>query len=282
VTNAADNAKTRGMSETQSTSRLPLFVGMAALALLGSGGAYLLSQSRAGASGDTVVQAKQVADSAIAQAGMSDEERKATEAVVRAYILEHPEILSEAAKILQQREATKRLTAAGSMLTKPFAGAVAGNPNGDVTLVEFTDYSCGFCRASLADVQKLIGADKGIRVVFREVPILSPASRDAAKWALAAAKQGKHKAFHEAMFAGEKPAKESILLAARKAGLDMARAEKDANSDEVSAEIEANLAMMQQIGFNGTPTFIVGDQILEGAMGYDALNDAVTNARKAS
>jgi protein-disulfide isomerase len=271
------------MSETQNMSRLPLFAGMAALALLGAGGGYLFSQSRAeSGNGNSSSVAAQAADAAIAKAGMSDADRKATEAVVRTYILEHPEILTEAAQILQQRETAKRLTAAGGALAKPFAGAVAGNANGDITVVEFTDYSCGYCRASVADVQKLVGTDQGIRVVFREVPILSPASKDAAKWALAAAKQGKHKAFHDAMFAGDRPAKESILLAARKAGLDMARAEKDANSSEVGAEIEANLAMMQQIGVGGTPTFIIGDQILEGAFGYDALKDAVAKARKAS
>jgi protein-disulfide isomerase len=271
------------MSDTNTTtSRIPLFAGFAAIAFLVAGGGYLLGQSRADSgSVDSTAQASQAAASAIADAGMSDADRKATEAVVRAYILEHPEILTEAAQILQQRATTQRLTAAGSTLTKPFAGAVAGNPNGDVTLVEFTDYSCGFCRSSVADVQKLIGADKGLRLVFREVPILSPASKDAAKWALAAAKQGKHKAFHDAMFAGDRPTQESILAAARKAGLDMARAEKDAGSAEVGAEIEANLAMMQQIGFGGTPTFIVGDQILEGALGYDALKDAVAKARKA-
>jgi protein-disulfide isomerase len=269
------------MSETGSTNRIPIIAAIVALALLGTGGGYLVGQSRTKAvDGDNTAQAAKAADTAIAKAGMSEADRKATEAVVRAYILEHPEILTEAAQILQQRETAKRLTSAGGALTKPFAGAVAGNPSGDITVVEFTDYSCGFCRASVADVQRLVSMDKGVRVVFREAPILSPASKDAARWALAAAKQGKHKAFHDAMFAGDRPTKESILLAARKAGLDMARAEKDANSDGVGAEIDANIAMMQQIGVGGTPTFIIGDQILEGALGYDALTNAVAKARK--
>ncbi|MFM2410706.1 MAG: hypothetical protein RL481_1534, partial [Pseudomonadota bacterium] len=224
--------------------------------------------------------ADNAADKAVAAAGMSDVERKATEAVVRAYILENPEILTEAAQILQQRDTMKRLSTAGDDLTRPFAGAVAGNMNGDITLVEFTDYSCGFCRASVADVQRLINSDKGLRVVYREVPILTEASAEAAKWALAAAKQGKHKAFHDAMFAGEKPSNPSIRAAAAKAGLDMARAEQDAKSEAVAAEIEANLALMQKVGFGGTPTFIVGDQILEGALGYDALKEAIAKARK--
>lgn len=263
----------------QSSNRTPLFAAMAALALLGAGGGYLYSQS-ASNSGDGTQSALAAADRASAAAGMSDADRKATEAVVRAYILENPEILTEAAQILEQRALVKRLDAAGEDLTTAFSGAVDGNPKGDVTLVEFTDYNCGFCRSSVADVQKMIGEDKNLRVVFREVPILSATSRDASRWALAAAKQGKHKAFHDAMFAGEKPNDSSIRTAAQRAGLNMAKAEADANSDAVAAEIEANLAMMQKLGVGGTPTFIIGDQILEGALGYDALKQAVAKARK--
>ncbi len=267
---------------TQTPNRsTSLFAAMAALAVLGAGGGYLYTQqgkSNAGA----VDSARSEADRASAAAGMSSADRKATEAVVRAYILEHPEILTEAAQILEQRALAKRLDAAGGELTTAFAGAVDGNPKGDVTLVEFTDYNCGFCRSSVADVQRIIGSDKNLRVVFREVPILSASSREASKWALAAAKQGKHKAFHDAMFAGEKPNDKSIRAAAQKAGLDMAKAEEDANSDTVAAEIEANLAMMQKLGVGGTPAFIIGDQILEGALGYDALKKAVADARKKS
>lgn len=266
---------------TISPNRTPLFASIAALALLGTGGGYLYSQ-RGNAGDNGVESARGEADRAIAAAGLSDTERKATEAVVRAYILEHPEILTEAAQILEQRAIAKRLDSAGGALETAFAGATDGNPQGDVTLVEFTDYNCGFCRSSVADVQKMIGTDKNLRVVFREVPILSASSREASKWALAAAKQGKHKAFHDAMFAGDKPSDASIRLAAQKAGLDMAKAAADANSDAVAAEIETNLAMMQQLGVGGTPTFIVGNQILEGALGYDALKQAVAKARSKS
>ena len=265
----------------QSSNRTPLFAAMAGLTLLGAGGGYLYSQrANNGVSDDSLQSANAAADRASVAAGMSATDRKATEAVVRAYILENPEILTEAAQILEQRAVAKRLDAAGSKLTTAFAGASDGNPKGDVTLVEFTDYNCGFCRSSVADVQKMIGSDKNLRVVFREVPILSESSRDAAKWALAAAKQGKHKAFHDAMFEGDKPSDASIRLAAQKAGLDMAKAEADASSEVVSAEIEANLAMMQKLGVGGTPAFIIGDQILEGALGYDALKQAVADVRK--
>jgi protein-disulfide isomerase len=220
------------------------------------------------------------ADDAVAAAGMSPADRKATEALVRAYILENPEIITDAVAILQQREVTERLSAVGSDIAKPFPGAETGNPKGDVTIVEFTDYNCGFCRASVPDVQRLLKSDGNIRLVYRELPILSQSSRDAALWALAAARQGKHKAFHDALFAGGRADEANIAAAARKAGLDMAAARAFAAAPQANQEIERNLAFMQQIGFNGTPTFIIGDQILEGALGYDALKRAVEKARQ--
>ena len=129
-------------------------------------------------------------------------------------------------------------------------------------------------------MQRLLKSDGNIRLVYRELPILSQSSRTAALWALAAARQGKHKAFHDALFAGGRAEESNIVAAARTARLDIDAARKFAASPEASQEIERNLAMMQQIGFNGTPTFIIGDQILEGALGFDALKSAVEKARQ--
>lgn len=269
------------MTENSGLNRAPMLAAVISLTLLGAGGGYLYNQSRLSAKETGASSASRTADAAVSAAGMSDADRKATEAIVRAYILENPEILTEAAQELQRRETTAKLASAGNALARPFAGAIAGNPNGDVTLVEFTDYSCGFCRVSVEHVNKLLASDKQLRVVYREVPILSPASTEAAKWALAAAKQGKHRAFHDAMFSGDKPSETSIRAAARAAGLDMARAQKDAESQEVADEIRSNQAMMQQVGFGGTPAFIVGNQLIEGAQGYEALKNAIAKARKA-
>jgi protein-disulfide isomerase len=263
------------------TSRMPLILILCATLLLAAIGAYLFWPKDSMSLQEPADAASQDAAKAAAAAGMSAGDRKATEAIVRAYILENPEIITEAIGVLQKREATQRLSAVGSKLTEPFPGAEFGNPNGDVTLVEFTDYNCGYCRSSVADVQKLIDSDSNIRVVIREVPILSATSRDAALWALAAAKQGKHKAFHDAMFIGGRPDAQSIRAAASKAGMNLAAAEKFARSREAMAEVESNIAIMQQVGFGGTPTFIIGDQILEGAVGLDALKAAVAKARKA-
>lgn len=266
----------------KSTTRTPLILFLSGILLLAGIGAYLFWPKSSVSALERTGAASDAATKAAAVASLNADDRKATEAIVRAYILENPEIITEAIGILQKREATKRLTDAGSKLTQPFPGAEFGNPNGDVTLVEFTDYNCGFCRSSVADVQKLVDSDSNIRVVIREVPILSATSRDAALWALAAAKQGKHKAFHDAMFSGGRPDAQSIRAAASKAGVNITAAEKFAASREAIAEVESNIAIMQQVGFGGTPTFIVGDQILEGAVGLDALKAAVAKAREAA
>jgi protein-disulfide isomerase len=277
-------ANPNDMNDTPSSNRIPLALALAAALILLAVGGYIFWRQTAlaepSADEPKIGVASGVADKAAADAGMKPGERKAVEAIVRAYILEHPEIIPEAVEVLQKREAAKRLASAGGKMATPFPGAVAGNPNGDVTVVEFTDYNCGYCRASVPDVQKLVGSDKGVRVIYREVPILSPTSRDAALWALAAAKQGKHKAFHDAMFSGARPDAQSIRAAAAKAGMDLPAAEKFAGSPIAIAEVDSNLAMMQQVGFSGTPTFIIGDQILEGALGYEALKSAVERARK--
>lgn len=271
------------MTITDIRNRIPLAVVIGGLLLLLIVSLYLFGrndQGNSAAPGDGQSQiASTQADKALRAAGMNEDDRKATEAVVRAYILANPEIITEAVEILQKRQVAERLNAGGDAIRKAFYGAETGNPDGDVTIVEFTDYNCGYCRSSVADVQRLLSNDKGIRLVYRELPILSASSREAALWALAAAKQGKHSAFHSAMFIGGRPDASTIRAAALRAGLDVAAAEKFSRSNEAIAEVEANLAMMQQIGFNGTPTFIIGDQILEGALGFDALKTAVARAR---
>lgn len=267
-----------------SNNRIPLFAMAAGLVLLLAVGGFLFWRSENAASARPIdskaATALVQADKALSVAGMNENDRKATEAVVRAYILENPEIITEAVEILQKRQIVERLSASGDAMTKAFYSAQAGNPKGDITVVEFTDYNCGYCRSSVPDVEKLVAGDGGIRLVYRELPILSATSRDAALWALAAAKQGKHAAFHKEMFAEGRPNATTIKAAATRAGVDIVSAQKFAASGEARAEVDANLAMMQQVGFNGTPTFIIGDQILEGALGYEALKAAVAKARK--
>ncbi|GGC28162.1 DSBA oxidoreductase [Novosphingobium marinum] len=202
-------------------------------------------------------------------------DRTAVENVVRDYILENPEILPQAMENLQRRESAAQLSGIRDEVETPFPGAVLGNPKGSVTLVEFSDYACGYCRQSVEHVKQLIAANPDLRVVMREMPILSPESTDAARMALAAARQGKYAAFHDAMFAAGRPSDATIEAAARAAGLDLARARQDARDPAIEAELAGNLDLGRRIGFNGTPSWIVGDSIMAGAVGVETLSRAI-------
>lgn len=206
-------------------------------------------------------------------------DRAAIEQVVREYILENPEILPQAMENLQRRENANRLTSVREQVEAPFPGAVLGNPEGSVTLVEFTDFACGYCRRSVEDIEALIAEHPDLRVVVREMPILSPQSKDAAQMALAAAEQGKYAAFHRAMFEAGRPSPETVEAAALKAGLDMKRARATAQSDRIEAELNRNIELARQLGFDGTPSWIAGDQLISGAVGKERLEEAIDEAR---
>lgn len=205
--------------------------------------------------------------------------RRAVESVVHDYILEHPEILPQAMENLNRKESGKQLSGVRAELEKPFPGAVLGNPMGKVTLVEFSDYACGYCRQSVAEVDALIAEHPDLRVVMRELPILSPESADAARWALAAAEQGKYAAFHKAMFDIGRPGADTIKAVADAIGLDMTRAKAVIADPRTEAELKRNYAFAQQLGFNGTPSWVVGDEIISGAVGKERLTKAIEKAR---
>jgi len=206
-------------------------------------------------------------------------DKAAMEQVVRDYILENPEILPQAMENLARKENAKQLSGIRGDVEKPFPGAVLGNPVGKVTLVEFIDFACGYCRQSVADVEALIAEHPDLKIVVRELPILTPESADAARWALAAAEQGKYGAFHKAMFAAGRPGPETIRAAATAAGLDMARAKTAMADPRVEAEIKRNYEFAQKLGFNGTPSWVAGDQIISGAVGKERLTKAIAKAR---
>jgi protein-disulfide isomerase len=173
-------------------------------------------------------------------------ERTQVESIVHDYVLAHPEILPEAMEKLRDRESGKTVTANRDAIVTPFGSAWAGNPKGDVTLVEYFDYNCGYCRASLPMIAKLIAADPKIRVVFRELPILSAESRVAARASLAAAQQGKFATFHDVLYAGG-PVSDASIAA--------------------------------KLGMTGTPSWVVGDRVLSGALPLEDLQKAVAAAR---
>ncbi|MBL8649024.1 MAG: thioredoxin domain-containing protein [Sphingopyxis sp.] len=202
------------------------------------------------------------------------------ETVVADYIAANPEIIPAAFEAQRGREMAKAIDAIRPALEKPYAGAWAGNADGDVTLTVFTDYACGYCRASLPDLDRLIRSDRRVKVVFRELPIISPQSRDAAIMALAAARQGKYDAFHHAMFAAPSLDRGAIAAAAEKAGVVTdGSADATANEALFQREIDSNLAIASQLQLNATPTWVIGDQLLQGQIGYDGLRTAVAKAR---
>lgn len=196
----------------------------------------------------------------------------------RAYLMEHPELLPEMAEAYQKKEAASRLADIADEVKKPFPGAVFGNPEGSVTLVEFTDYACGYCRMSEEHVAQLVKANPDLKVVIREYPIFQGSDK-AALVALAAADQGKYAEFHRTMFTKGAPTDAAIAETAREIGLDMEKASAFAATPAAQAELANNIAMAQRLGFSGTPSWVIGDRAFEGAVGLSALQNAVNDAK---
>ena len=191
-------------------------------------------------------------------------------AQTRDYLLANPDILPEMADAFRAQEAREALASVSADVRVPFTGAVLGNPQGSKVLVKFTDYGCGYCRASVADIDRLIAADPDLKVVVRERATF-PGSEAAARMALAAAKQGKYDAFYHALFAQGTPSEATIATAARRAGLDMEAAQDFARTEAVTKELVRNDDYAQALGIPGTPSWIYGDTVFEGAVGYDAM-----------
>lgn len=207
--------------------------------------------------------------------------RAEIERIVHDYILEHPEILPQAMERLQAKRVSATIDEYRQEIETPYANAAwEGAKDADVVVVEFFDYACGYCRASLPDLAKLMAADPRVKIVYRELPILSEQSGAAARVSLLAAEQGKYAAFHQAVYAAGPVTRDSILAAAARVGIDRSTAQAALTDKRYDAEIEKNLRLAQALGANGTPTFVVGDRLLNGAVGYDALRKAVEGARE--
>lgn len=191
---------------------------------------------------------------------------------VRTYLLNHPDVLREAATKLALAPYREAIEA-------PFAGAWAGNPKGDVTLVVFTDYNCPYCRATSPEIDRLLASDPQLKVVWREMPVLGPGSEAAAGAALAAARQAKYLAFHRALFSGGHPDADGIATAARAARIPPEKLAAGASAPEVQTEIQTNVALGRQLEIAATPFFIIGNRTIQGAVGYDRLMAAVAEAR---
>ncbi|NOZ66949.1 MAG: DsbA family protein [Alphaproteobacteria bacterium] len=201
--------------------------------------------------------------------------------MIRTYILEHPEILPEAIQILQNRSKKAKLAQNYTALYEDGFSYVGGNKNGDVTMIEFFDYNCGYCKRALKAVERLKKEDKNLRIVYKEFPILSESSYTAAKAAMAAIKQGKYEEFHVAMLSNSgKLTEDRIFEIAKETGLDVKQLAKDMTSPIMERNIKINHNLAQALDITGTPGFIIGDTIVPGALPYEELVKLIKKARQ--
>lgn len=219
---------------------------------------------------------------------LTSEQEKRVRELVKDYILANPEIILEAVQTLRRKQEEAQKKAAEEALKSKRAelmGAkdlpVAGNPKGDVTIVEFMDYRCGYCKGVKPSLDEVVRADGKIRLVLKEFPILGPASRTAAMAAIAANTQGKYLAFHNALMAYPNNLTDEVIFAlARQVGLDVAKLKIDMKAPEVEALIERTHKLAQELGINGTPGFIIGDQVIPGAISAGEMKQRIASARK--
>jgi protein-disulfide isomerase len=225
-----------------------------------------------------------------ANSSFTEAQTKAIGDIVKDYLVKNPDVMIDVQAALDaklEKEQGEKLAAfmadnAKKIYRDPDS-AVAGDPKGDITVVEFFDYNCGYCKRGLPEVQKLINSDKKVRFVFKELPILSKGSVEAAKVALAAKRQGKYWEFHQALLGGKGQANEaSALKVAESMGLDMNKLKADMASDDVKTELDAETALAKKMGINGTPHFLVGDKSIPGAPDdlHEQLEALVTEFRK--
>ena len=196
--------------------------------------------------------------------------------IVRQGLLADPKILSDAVDALKDAQYAPVLAANRAAIETPFASSWKGAAKPEVTLVEFFDYACPYCKASNPSVDRLLQENKGLRVVYRELPILGPDSVTAARLSLEASKLGRFAMFHDTLWAAGRPAPDTIAAAAQAADI----APKPDGDPQVEAEIKRNYQLAGQLGATGTPLFVIGDKVLNGAVGYDMLKQAIDAARK--
>lgn len=198
--------------------------------------------------------------------------------IVRQGMLADPQILVEASDALRDRQTAPLIASSRSALETPFASSWKGAEKPEVVLVEFYDYACPYCKASNPHVDRLLKEKPDLRVVYRELPILGQDSVEAARLSLAASKAGRFRQFHDALYAAGRPAPDTNAAAARVANI----APTPAQDPAIEAELKRNFEIASRLGATGTPLFVVGDRVLNGAVGYDALKQAIEAASKKS
>jgi protein-disulfide isomerase len=259
------------MTESSSRFAMPL---LAILGVAAIGGAALIWRSSP-------------AEADWAASAASGLTKKEVEKIVRDYIVNNPEVLMEAMSNLQAKEENaqrEKLSSGVAKFSKDLfenpVDFVAGNPKGDVTIVEFFDYRCGYCKKARPEVLKLIESDKNVRVVVKEFPILGAPSEFASRAALASKKQGKYWDLHLALMAEPSIDEVTVMEIARSKGLDIAKLTADMNSKDVTEAIRANRDLAQKMGIDSTPTFIFGKQPIAGAVPLAQMKEMIAQARK--
>ena len=227
-----------------------------------------------------------LAQTATPSQGLTAEQRKAIVALIRETLLQNPEIIQEAMIELERRNAIAQADAQRSAvlaekakLVDPATSAIVGNPQGDVTIVEFMDYNCGFCKRAVEDVRALVKEDPKLKVVIKDFPILGPDSVEASRVAVAAMTQlqgQKYFDFHNKLMATKGRINGAKALeVAKEAGADVERLKKDMESAQTKGVIEDTVALGDRLGLTGTPAFILGDEVVFGAVGAPALKQKI-------
>lgn len=218
--------------------------------------------------------------------GAATMDEQALHEVIRSYILDNPDVIIEALESYQNRQRdaeqagfTEALVNNREALER---GPYAGNADGDILVVEFFDYNCGYCKRALPDVENVLENHPDVKFVFKELPILNASSRDAARWALAAGKQGQYWEFHSALMNhGGTKSVAALEMIAENLGLDVAQMRADAGSTAVREELEENIRLSRELGIRGTPAFVIGDVLAPGYMGYENMNEVINQVRSA-
>lgn len=220
-------------------------------------------------------------------AGFNDEQKNEIGSIVREYLLNNPEVLREVMQELEKKETAEdsarqkvALKDNADQIFRSSLDLVAGNPNGKVTMVEFFDYNCGYCKRALPDVMRMVDEDKDLRLVMKEFPILGPGSQVAAKAALASKKQGKYWDFHLAMLGHDGHVEpDTVMEIAKSVGLDVQKLKADMESEDISTVLNANMSLAQKLGIQGTPAFIIDETLIPGAIGFEGLSASVKQVR---
>lgn len=222
----------------------------------------------------------------------SEPQKQEIQRIVREYLIAHPEVLQEVVSELEKRTAAAEASRAKEALNKHREAlfnsphqVVLGDPQGKTTLVEFFDYNCGYCKRALDDMLALLKSDPKLRIVLKEFPVLGPGSVEAAQVAVAVRMQDKtgkkYLEFHQKLLGIRGQAdKARALAAAKEVGLDIARIERDLQSQEVKATLEESMKLAEALGINGTPSYVIGDTVVPGAVGLAMLKQQIELARQ--